>query len=644
MRFSVGFAAVLLFLSACGGGESATNTPTTSGSVASETTSAPVSTTSTTAAPPVTTALAAPTTTQAPATQTATDTNKGSVDLVVSPDGQFAATVSEPGRWTLNVEGQGWAGPPVFVLVCSANDLTTLTRTGLGTCDLSNFQMGMPSGGDFSLSFELNVPEEGICIGAGDQGQAETGGACISIGPTNSTAPTTTPQAVPIACTSATAPITYTATADGTEVVWEFEEEPELSKMYLRTRPSGVSSDDHRNHHNAGFGLLWYQQVEVPISNNGSYQAELPSLQGPRATVNVDLVTVHPGGTECESRMFSDFEYPPLTSTQQNLSIPDGITVDLSRYTDLEVPAPTVEALVHAFASYNGRHISGAEEPDYSVWKIEDNKTIRDYSPKLRYFLFGSEIEIGNWWAVAQMMELVAAIAPHLDPRFATSIDEVNFPEFLPLCEPWMIVGVEPHGRQSKLQQPCQRDGNGAYFSDGTARSGAGNPNYSKSRGFTYHNKFVIEQSDMNRSDLGWVRNMTVGQEINNPCCTINFHETGHALGVDHNACGHSSMSFWEPQNTSYTTKPWNEDDLAGMAIHLDPRTTHGMSIEEAASALGIPKDARYQELVEKPWRACGNQDPGWDTFAERLYELHISTEGVETNHPTNRDKVTWSY
>jgi hypothetical protein len=277
---------------------------------------------------------------------------------------------------------------------------------------------------------------------------------------TPTAAPTTTPQAVTIACASATAPITYTATADGTEVVWEFEEEPELSKMYLRTRPSGVSSDDHTNHDNGGFGLLWYQQVEVPISNNGSYQAELPSLQGPRATVDVDLVTVHPGGTECESRMFSDFEYPPLTSTQQNLSIPDGITVDLGRYTDLEVPAPTVEALVHAFASYNGRHIRGAEEPDYSVWKIEDNKTIRDYSPKLRYFLFGSEIEIGNWWAVAQMMELVAAIAPHLDPRFATSIDEVNFPEFLPKQAPatmptrWQRRLLQRRHRQKRSGQP----------------------------------------------------------------------------------------------------------------------------------------------------------------------------------------------
>jgi hypothetical protein len=81
----------------------------------------------------------------------------------------------------MNVVGASWAGPPIFVLTCTATDLITLVATGIGTCDLVNLRMGMPSDGAFSLSFDLLIPEDGLCIAAGDQAQMESGGACISV-------------------------------------------------------------------------------------------------------------------------------------------------------------------------------------------------------------------------------------------------------------------------------------------------------------------------------------------------------------------------------------------------------------------------------------------------------------------------------
>ena len=80
-------------------------------------------------------------------------------------------------------------------------------------------------------------------------------------------------------------------------------------------------------------------------------------------------------------------------------------------------------------------------------------------------------------------------------------------------------------------------------------------------------------------------------------------------------------------------TKPFSEDDLAGMAVHLDRRTTHGMTLEEAADALGIERNERYYELIEKPWLACGEQHPTWEQFADLIYQDHISSEWVETNN-----------
>ena len=100
----------------------------------------------------------------------------------MEPNGAQETSVSSAGLWTMKVAGTSWAGPPVYVLICTATDVVILTRTGTSTCDFSNLKVGMPADGAFSLSFDLRVPEDGICIGAGDQAQAEAAGACISVG------------------------------------------------------------------------------------------------------------------------------------------------------------------------------------------------------------------------------------------------------------------------------------------------------------------------------------------------------------------------------------------------------------------------------------------------------------------------------
>ncbi|MDE0874173.1 MAG: hypothetical protein OSA88_09910 [Acidimicrobiales bacterium] len=103
------------------------------------------------------------------------------MEILVAPGEGFLASVPSSGLWTMNVAGANWAGPPIYVLICTATDVPTLTRTGTATCDLSNLKVGMPADGAFSLSFDLRIPDDGLCIAAGDQGQVEAGGACISV-------------------------------------------------------------------------------------------------------------------------------------------------------------------------------------------------------------------------------------------------------------------------------------------------------------------------------------------------------------------------------------------------------------------------------------------------------------------------------
>jgi len=331
--------------------------------------------------------------------------------------------------------------------------------------------------------------------------------------------------------------------------------------------------------------------------------------------------------------MFAGLIPPKLSEAEKLLTAPDGIVVDQSRYSDQMVPEPTLEALVYAFAEYRGPHGMGDEEPDYSAWQIWDDKQIRDYEPELRHFLFGETQDLGDWEAAAQMLEILAIIHPDLDPRFATTVEEVNFPQFHPVCERWILAGDWMAFGNSNSNHPCQRNGNGAYFSDEATRAQNGYSGYQQSRGHLYHNTFVIDAEDLSRPDARdeW----TVGANVNNPCCTINFHELGHAVGLEHTYCAYSALSRWEDR--PYMTAPWSADDLAGMAIHLDPRTTHGMDIRQAAAALGIRQDARFDEMVANPWRACGRQDPAWTAFADRIYADHISSTNLGTDHPNSR-------
>ena len=142
--------------------------------------------------------------------------------------------------------------------------------------------------------------------------------------------------------------------------------------------------------------------------------------------------------------------------------------------------------------------------------------------------------------------------------------------------------------------RPCQRKDNSAYFSDVSTRQLGDSPGFADARGWTYHNTWVIDAKDLERPDARdeW----EVGEVVQNPCCTINFHEVGHAMGLEHTYCAHSAVGRWEDR--PYMTATWSTDDLAGMAVHLDPRTTHGMTIHEAADALGIAQDDRFDDMV----------------------------------------------
>tara|TARA_B100001123_G_scaffold308429_1_gene344639 strand:- start:504 stop:1454 length:951 start_codon:yes stop_codon:yes gene_type:complete len=316
--------------------------------------------------------------------------------------------------------------------------------------------------------------------------------------------------------------------------------------------------------------------------------------------------------------MFSDLMYPEATELEKQLALPEGIEVNHSRYQDIVIPEPTLEALIFAFADYNGGYVKSLDDIDYSLWTINASQTITDYSPDYNLYLFGDGLDYGDWEAATLMLEVLGTIDPDLNPKFATTVDEVSIGQFHIFCEAWMLQGSSINRRPPNYKKHCNMTSNAAAFSDAPTRT------FADSRGLLWHQSRIITEPRQGSGEQA-------GDIATNPCCTINFHELAHSIGLRHNYCPYSSVGRWEDR--PFMTKPFSEDDLAGMAVHLDSRTTHGMTLGEAADALGIEKNERYYELVEKPWLACGEQHPTWEQFADLIYQDHISSEWVETNN-----------
>ena len=60
--------------------------------------------------------------------------------------------------------------------------------------------------------------------------------------------------------------------------------------------------------------------------------------------------------------MVSDLLYPKGTELENQLSLPEGIEVNRLRYQDIVIPEPTLEALIFAFAKYDGGHAPSLTE------------------------------------------------------------------------------------------------------------------------------------------------------------------------------------------------------------------------------------------------------------------------------------------
>ena len=294
--------------------------------------------------------------------------------------------------------------------------------------------------------------------------------------------------------------------------------------------------------------------------------------------VRVSLTVVYPSGSSCTSTIFNNFSYETGPSLDDPIDLPSGVNVNNNRYSSFVLPEPTIESVIYS-VSQNDPY---QETPG---WQTE---TIRDFSTKLRVALYGDPKQ-HHWQVIADVIEVLQVIAPDLDARFATTHREVTLAIHVIECTDW---------RRNIEQESCNSFGMGGGYSDGATR------------------EWTNLLSSIPSGNLGslWLDSSAVTEWGDNSITTLR-HEFGHVVGLPHVKCSGSMMIVPDNQGMFFTGS-----DLAGIAVHQDPRTTHNMTADEARLIL-LPdvSDADWNAVMDNRSLICNNPTASFDQLASDL-------------------------
>lgn len=323
-----------------------------------------------------------------------------------------------------------------------------------------------------------------------------------------------------------------------------------------------------------GFHEVNVRRISLTNPSSTSSSLELASPTPTRVNVAISLVAEHSDGSVCEVSVFPNFTYESGVLLNDQVIIPAGVVVNNSRYASFTLPEPTAEALIYSISQDDPYGENGGRNTR--------DELIRDFPAKFRTALYGDP-GLNHWEIVAELIEVLRVVAPDLDARFAFTHEEVTFPIHVTNCPRWK--------RENDLSS-CNSRGMGGSFSSGAIASGV--MTSAESRGYIW----------LDQSPEGC------------PSCSLTTlrHEIGHGVGLPHVNCPGSMMIVPHHQGMY-----WSASDLAGIAVHQDPRTTDKMTLDEARAALGIPEDSRWNELIADRSLTCSNPTAPFDDLAASL-------------------------
>jgi len=376
---------------------------------------------------------------------------------------------------------------------------------------------------------------------------------------------------------------------------------PELRNSYQKAKTKGWTSTSERvysskfmtieivAHKGKSFPTHLYQEgcykLELPVLNLYDFRDNsLPRPYTPSIPNNVSL--------------FKTFS---VKNFEEELMFLEGRRriQDLKNRFD-KLPSPTEEVLALLLNKYN-----------YNEEKWEDKERSTYYSSSVIsksrknvvFGLFGN-VRDSDFMTLSHIIEILRIVTPNLDVGYSTDPNYVNLPIHLVNCDGYMAQHIII-SRTEEETRKC-RDNAAGFFSSGDWQHWDNN---------------------------GWI--WVDGQYRDEARSHIIYHEVGHALGLSHNRCYSSSMSYehYEPF--------WKELDIMMLRTLYDP-IVWDLSYSEAKKwgREGISyrgRDAwktafvetydldmeKLNNLIKNPHDACAGLQSGWDELMKVMKDQY---------------------